>query len=137
MADCTRTSQEISEEDLRKAMREKELRKICSDLLDAGLILSRCRNWRVMPRRFRRLSTIGAVNRRSAMPCKVCRFLGKKEVNVHWKVEEFHRELKQLTGVESCQCRKGRFKEIMKASKLRLTQDKVLRGISQKPRSYN
>jgi len=23
-------------------------------------------------------------------------------------VEEFHRELKQLTGVESCQCRKGR-----------------------------
>jgi len=29
--------------------------------------------------------------------CKVC-----------WKVEEFHREFKQLTGVESCQCRKGR-----------------------------
>ena len=28
--------------------------------------------------------------------------------NVRWKVEEFHRELKQLTGVESCQCRKGR-----------------------------
>ena len=27
---------------------------------------------------------------------------------VRWKVEEFHRELKQLTGVESCQCRKGR-----------------------------
>lgn len=25
-----------------------------------------------------------------------------------WKVEEFHRELKQLTGIESCQCRKGR-----------------------------
>jgi hypothetical protein len=22
-----------------------------------------------------------------------------------WKIEEFHRELKQLTGVESCQCR--------------------------------
>ncbi len=28
--------------------------------------------------------------------------------NIPWKVEEFHRELKQLTGVESCQCRKGR-----------------------------
>jgi hypothetical protein len=28
--------------------------------------------------------------------------------NIRWKVEEFHRELKQLTGVESCQCRKGR-----------------------------
>jgi Transposase DDE domain len=25
-----------------------------------------------------------------------------------WKIEEFHRELKQLTGVEACQCRKGR-----------------------------
>ncbi|MEH2278422.1 MAG: hypothetical protein V7K40_27490 [Nostoc sp.] len=24
------------------------------------------------------------------------------------QVEEFHRELKQLTGIESCQCRKGR-----------------------------
>jgi hypothetical protein len=28
--------------------------------------------------------------------------------NVRWKVEEFHRELKQLTGVEACQCRKAR-----------------------------
>ncbi|MEJ6486838.1 transposase [Nostoc punctiforme UO1] len=27
---------------------------------------------------------------------------------VRLKVEEFHRELKQLTGIESCQCRKGR-----------------------------
>nr|MDZ8047325.1 transposase [Nostoc sp. DedQUE02] len=27
---------------------------------------------------------------------------------VRWKIEEFHRELKQLTGIESCQCRKGR-----------------------------
>ena len=27
---------------------------------------------------------------------------------VRWKIEEFHRELKQLTGVESCQCRKAR-----------------------------
>lgn len=25
---------------------------------------------------------------------------------VRWKIEEFHRELKQLTGIESCQCRK-------------------------------
>lgn len=27
---------------------------------------------------------------------------------VRWKIEEFHRELKQLTGIESCQCRKAR-----------------------------
>jgi hypothetical protein len=27
---------------------------------------------------------------------------------VRWKVEEFHREAKQLTGIELCQCRKGR-----------------------------
>ena len=27
---------------------------------------------------------------------------------VRWKIEEFHRELKQLTGIKSCQCRKGR-----------------------------
>ncbi len=26
---------------------------------------------------------------------------------IRWKIEEFHRELKQLTGVESCQCRKA------------------------------
>ncbi|MEH2408908.1 transposase, partial [Nostoc sp.] len=32
----------------------------------------------------------------------------QKVCKVRWKVEEFHRELKQLTGVESCQCRKGR-----------------------------
>ena len=25
-----------------------------------------------------------------------------------WKIEQFHRELKQLTGVEKCQCRKAR-----------------------------
>lgn len=25
-----------------------------------------------------------------------------------WKIEEFHRELKQLTGIQSCQCRKSR-----------------------------
>lgn len=27
---------------------------------------------------------------------------------VRWKIEEYHRELKQLTGIESCQCRKAR-----------------------------
>jgi len=27
---------------------------------------------------------------------------------VRWKIEEFHREIKQLTGIESCQCRKAR-----------------------------
>lgn len=27
---------------------------------------------------------------------------------IRWKIEEFHRELKQLTGIESCQCRKAR-----------------------------
>lgn len=28
--------------------------------------------------------------------------------DVRWKIEEFHRELKQLTGIEACQCRKAR-----------------------------
>lgn len=28
--------------------------------------------------------------------------------DIRWKIEEFHRELKQLTGVEGCQCRKAR-----------------------------
>jgi hypothetical protein len=27
---------------------------------------------------------------------------------VRWKIEEFHRETKQLTGIEGCQCRMGR-----------------------------
>ncbi len=27
---------------------------------------------------------------------------------IRWKIEEFHRETKQLTGIESCQCRKAR-----------------------------
>lgn len=30
------------------------------------------------------------------------------ESGIRWKIEEFHRELKQLTGIEACQCRKGR-----------------------------
>lgn len=27
---------------------------------------------------------------------------------IRWKIEQFHRELKQLTGIEACQCRKNR-----------------------------
>ena len=41
--------------------------------------------------------------------------LGQDSVNatqdacgIRWKIEQFHRELKQLTGVEKCQCRKAR-----------------------------
>lgn len=30
----------------------------------------------------------------------------RQECKVRWKIEEFHREIKQLTGIESCQCRK-------------------------------
>jgi hypothetical protein len=32
----------------------------------------------------------------------------QKVCSIRWKIEEFHRELKQLTGIESCQCRKAR-----------------------------
>lgn len=28
--------------------------------------------------------------------------------SVRWKIEEFHREIKQITGIEACQCRKAR-----------------------------
>jgi len=31
----------------------------------------------------------------------------KKICALRWKIEEFHREIKQLTGIESCQCRKA------------------------------
>ena len=32
-----------------------------------------------------------------------------QQVNaIRWKIEEFHREVKQLTGIEACQCRKAR-----------------------------
>jgi hypothetical protein len=31
-----------------------------------------------------------------------------RRVRAHWKIEQFHRELKQLTGVEKCECRKAR-----------------------------
>ena len=32
----------------------------------------------------------------------------QEETEVRWQVEQLHRELKQLTGIESCQCRKAR-----------------------------
>jgi hypothetical protein len=32
----------------------------------------------------------------------------QKARGVRWKIEEFHRETKQLTGIERCQCRTGR-----------------------------
>ena len=32
----------------------------------------------------------------------------RKARGVRWKIEEFHREAKQLTGIERCQCRMGR-----------------------------
>jgi len=32
----------------------------------------------------------------------------RKESAIRWKIEEFHRELKQLTGIEKCQARKQR-----------------------------
>src|SRR5215210_3823711 len=34
--------------------------------------------------------------------------LVQQENEVRWQVEQFHRELKQLTGSEACQCRKAR-----------------------------
>lgn len=32
----------------------------------------------------------------------------RDECGIRWKIEEFHREIKQLTGIEQCQCRKER-----------------------------
>ena len=32
----------------------------------------------------------------------------EQESDVRWLVEPFHREIKQVTGIESCQCRKSR-----------------------------
>jgi hypothetical protein len=32
----------------------------------------------------------------------------RKASAIHWKIEEFHRELKQTTGIEKCQARKQR-----------------------------
>ena len=27
---------------------------------------------------------------------------------IRWRIEDFHREIKQISGIESCQCRKAR-----------------------------
>ena len=32
----------------------------------------------------------------------------RNECAIRWKIEEFHREIKQVTGLEKCQCRKSR-----------------------------
>ena len=32
----------------------------------------------------------------------------RDECAIRWKIEEFHREAKQLTGLEKCQCRSSR-----------------------------
>ena len=34
--------------------------------------------------------------------------VGQEVHGLRWTIEVFHRELKQLTGVERCQCRQGR-----------------------------
>ena len=34
--------------------------------------------------------------------------VAQKACKIRWKIENFHREIKQLTGIESCQCRKAR-----------------------------
>lgn len=44
----------------------------------------RCRGWDVIPKRLQDAN------------------------DVRWQIEELHRGLKQLTGTEKCQCRKGR-----------------------------
>ncbi|NEP85199.1 MAG: transposase, partial [Okeania sp. SIO3B3] len=33
------------------------------------------------------------------------------ELQTRWKIEEFHREIKQLTGLEECQCRRARIQK--------------------------
>src|SRR5207247_345245 len=39
----------------------------------------------------------------------LCSTQGAQQVSaLRWKIEEFHREAKQLTGLEDCQCRKAR-----------------------------
>jgi IS4 transposase len=35
----------------------------------------------------------------------------KRQCSFRWKVEEFHREIKQLTGIEACQCRQARIQK--------------------------
>jgi hypothetical protein len=41
----------------------------------------------------------------------------QQECIIRWKIEEFHRELKQLTGIEACQCRKARIQRNHKDSR--------------------
>jgi len=41
-------------------------------------------------------------------PSQHCSDDTKKVCAIRWLIEQFHRELKQLTGVESCECRKQR-----------------------------
>ena len=36
----------------------------------------------------------------------------KEKRGLSWKIEQFHREAKQVTGVENCQCRKQRGQRI-------------------------
>ncbi len=33
------------------------------------------------------------------------------EIKTRWKIEEFHREIKQLTGLEFCQCRRAKIQK--------------------------
>lgn len=35
----------------------------------------------------------------------------KSQCKLRWKIEEFHRQIKQLTGIESCQCRRARIQK--------------------------
>jgi hypothetical protein len=35
----------------------------------------------------------------------------KHQCSFRWKIEEFHREIKQLTGIEACQCRQARIQK--------------------------
>src|SRR5215210_7113421 len=44
----------------------------------------------------------------SARPDEPTADIVRQENDVRWQVEQFHRELKQLTGSEACQCRKAR-----------------------------
>ena len=39
-------------------------------------------------------------------PCDTA--AAEQESSIRWKIEQFHRELKQLTGVQACQCRLAR-----------------------------
>lgn len=41
-------------------------------------------------------------------PDKITSDVVQKENDIRWKIEEMHRELKQLTGIEKCQARKAR-----------------------------